>query len=252
MRPPFRNASSPCYDEASTISAIAYHRGVLYGRPLEVMALVSAESRSRGRPRDPRIEDRVLDAAITLYAESGWIGFTFEGIARRTGVGKASLYARWPNRAALLHHTLESRWIAVEKVHTGTLEGDLTALARMIFESLTSTNGGVARWIAIDALHHPEVVAATGPFREEAVKQGRTIARRAINRGELNPSVNPGLLMDLLVGAVRNHVGNTPPHLQREMIAKKDTFVKMLVKAVMLGVEARPPLPQAEDPSLGS
>lgn len=196
-------------------------------------------TRSRGRPRDPGIEDRVLDGAIELYAEDGWTGFTFEAVARRTGVGKASLYARWPTRAELLRETLEKRWIPVENIHSGSLRGDLTALARMIFESLTNAHGGVARWVANDASRYPEVDLAVGPFREAAIKQGRSIARRAIERGELKPTVNPGLLMDLLVGAVRNHVGNTPPRLRRAMISKRDVFIESLVKAVLLGVGAQ-------------
>lgn len=203
-----------------------------------VVAEKAQNARLRGRPRDPGIDDRVLDAAIALYAESGWAGFTFEAIARRTAVGKASLYGRWPNRGDLLRQTLETRWIAVEKIDSGSLRCDLTALAGMIFDSLTNTHGGVARWMSTDVWRYPVLKSAVAPFQEAAVKQGRAIARRAIARGELKPSINPGLLMDLLVGAVRNHVGNTPDRLRPAMIAKRDMFIDSLVDAVLLGVGA--------------
>ena len=45
----------------------------------------SAATPTRGRPLDPGLEDRVFDAAIALYAETGWAGFSFEAVARRAG-----------------------------------------------------------------------------------------------------------------------------------------------------------------------
>jgi len=180
----------------------------------------------------------VLDAAIALYAESGWAGFTFEGVARRTGVGKASLYARWPGRMDLLRRTFETRWLAVDRIDTGTLGGDLTALARMVFDSFAGPHGGAARWMAMDIDRYPDVRAALSPYSAAAIGQGRAIARRAIRRGEIQESVNPGLLMDLLVGAVVNHVQTTPTRLTGAMIGKRDAFLAALVEAVLLGVRA--------------
>jgi DNA-binding transcriptional MerR regulator/predicted nucleic acid-binding protein len=42
-----------------------------------------------GRPRDPNLESRVFAAALRVYAEAGWSGFSFDAVARRAGVGKA-------------------------------------------------------------------------------------------------------------------------------------------------------------------
>jgi len=194
---------------------------------------------TRGRPRDPGLEGRVLDAAIDLYAETGWAGFSFEAVARRASVGKASLYARWPTRAALLAQTLETRWLTVGRIDTGSLRGDLTALAHMLFDIQTGPRGGAGRWMGMDSSRYDEVQAVAAPYREATVRQGRAIARRAIARGEVDASVNPGLLMDLLVGAVGNHTGTTPERLRAAMIAKKDAFITALVDAVLLGVGAR-------------
>jgi AcrR family transcriptional regulator len=192
----------------------------------------------RGRPRDPGLEDRVFDAAIALYAEGGWAGFSFEAVARRSGVGKAGLYRRWPSREELLRQTFEARWFSPARIDTGSLRGDLIALVRQIFGVLTSDYAGAARWMAMDAAQHPTVRAATAPYGEAAVRQGRAIVRRAIARGEIAPTVNPGLLMDLVVGAVTNHVGTTPRRLRGAMIAKRDAFTEGLVGTVLRGVGA--------------
>ncbi len=191
---------------------------------------------TRGRPRDPGLEDRVFDAAIALYAETGWAGFSFEAVARRAGVGKAGLYSRWPTRPDLLRQTLEARWLTPQRFDTGSLKSDLTALARQIFGVLTGPHAGASRWMTVDRANHPGIREATAPYAEAAVRQGRAIVRRAIQRGELPDSVNPGLVMDLVVGAVTNHVGTTPASLRGAMLAKMDDFIGDLVATVLRGV----------------
>ena len=64
----------------------------------------------RGRPRDPAVDEAVLAAAVELLADAGFARLTMEQVAARAGVGKASVYLRWPNKVTLLaeaiqHHT---------------------------------------------------------------------------------------------------------------------------------------------------
>lgn len=201
---------------------------------------VSDTTASRGRPRDPQLEDRVFDAAISLYAETGWAGFNFDAIARRAGVGKAALYRRWPSRGELLRQTFEVRWYVVGRIDTGSLRGDLIALATMCLEFLIGPNGGAAGFMMVDSIRHPEVRLSTAPYRESAVRQGRAMVRRAVTRGEVSDTVNPGLLLDIVVGAVSNHVDTTPARLRSAMITKAPQFVDSLVDTVLLGVAAPP------------
>ncbi|MEW6919831.1 TetR/AcrR family transcriptional regulator [Trueperella pyogenes] len=48
------------------------------------------------------LEERVYDAALLLYGETGWSGFNLTKVAERAGVGKSSLYSRWPTAETLL------------------------------------------------------------------------------------------------------------------------------------------------------
>ncbi len=195
-----------------------------------------APAAARGRPRDPGLEDRVFDAAIALYAEVGWASFSFEAVARRAGVGKAGLYSRWAGRQDLLRQTFEARWLAPARIDTGTLRGDLIALARQVFAAFTSEYAGAARWSSVDAETHPEARAAVAPYTEASIRQGRAIVRRGIARGDVAAGVNPGLLMDLVVGGVTNHVRTTPPRLRSAMINKMEAFTADLVDTVLRGV----------------
>ena len=38
---------------------------------------------ARGRPADPDIERRVIAAALSVYGEVGWAGFSLDRVARR-------------------------------------------------------------------------------------------------------------------------------------------------------------------------
>jgi AcrR family transcriptional regulator len=53
------------------------------------------------RPRSIRAHDRVLDAAIELFAERGIEGTSVESIAALSGVSKATIYKHWADKDAL-------------------------------------------------------------------------------------------------------------------------------------------------------
>ncbi|WP_046529381.1 MULTISPECIES: TetR/AcrR family transcriptional regulator [Cellulomonas] len=60
----------------------------------------------RGRPRDPDLARRAHRAALGLFAEKGWAGFTLDGVAARARIGKSAIYLRWSDRAELLVEAL--------------------------------------------------------------------------------------------------------------------------------------------------
>src|SRR5258706_14376648 len=54
-------------------------------------------NKAAGRPRDAGTTQRILKAALELGTELGFDGLTVEGIAARAGVGKSTIYRRWPD-----------------------------------------------------------------------------------------------------------------------------------------------------------
>src|SRR2546423_9213004 len=80
----------------------------------------------RGRPRDPGVDEAILAAAVDLLAEAGYARLTMEQIAVRAGVGKASVYLRWPNKVALVAEAIQHRSAVVPEVpDTGSLREDM-------------------------------------------------------------------------------------------------------------------------------
>jgi AcrR family transcriptional regulator len=85
-----------------------------HGRPLRADA-----ARNRAR---------VLDAARTAFAEAG-LDVGVEEIARRAGVGKGTLYRRFPTKEALVCAIFEDILLEFERVSAQALEGDDVAAA---------------------------------------------------------------------------------------------------------------------------
>ncbi|HEY8869868.1 MAG TPA: helix-turn-helix domain-containing protein, partial [Candidatus Limnocylindrales bacterium] len=54
--------------------------------------------RPGGRPRSEKAHRAILDAARAELIEEGFPRFRLEHVAARAGVGKATIYRRWPSK----------------------------------------------------------------------------------------------------------------------------------------------------------
>src|SRR5690242_11838868 len=106
---------------------------------------------SPGRPRDPEVDERIARAAMDLFGEAGWAGFAMEAVARRAGVGKASLYLRWSSKEALLTDALTASLPHVSDVDTGTLRGDLVELTTQILDLYAGPASRAALRLTLEA-----------------------------------------------------------------------------------------------------
>ncbi len=192
-----------------------------------------------GRPRDSGLEQRVFAAACALYAKRGWAGFNFDEIAKRSKVGKGSLYLRWHNKAEMLFELVRSRTDFIAGIDTGHVRTDLIEFARRWLEHLETDEGVLTYRLTIDARFHPELRKALGgkPY-PEYVRSTRALIRRGIERGELPPETSIALVADLVAGAVSNHVRNTPGHLRERFTDNLDGYLAAIVDTVLQGIKA--------------
>jgi len=78
-------------------------------------AAADRTARRPGRPRSEQAEAAILDAVLGLFAaEVGYDDMSMEMIAAAAGVGKATIYRRWPNKEALLIDAIRRRMYPVE------------------------------------------------------------------------------------------------------------------------------------------
>lgn len=201
---------------------------------------MASSPRTVGRPREPDLDERVLDAARTVYGDRGWSGFTIDEVARRASVGKGSLYLRWPNKAALLIDAVRSAAPSVGNINLGNLELDLLEFGRQWMAFVRSVEGSMVSRLVMDRQSNKELAEVIGERDyPDYIRATRALVRRAVERGEVDPAIKPTLIADLIAGAITTHVRSTPPELAE--IAHTDEYLTQLVTVVLRGVGYRNP-----------
>lgn len=136
-----------------------------------------------------RNRERLVAAAAEVIAEAG-AEASLEEIARRAGVGSATLHRHFPRRAELLEAVLRER---------------VEALCARAEEQLTapSAGAGLVTWLR-DVVTHAATARGLGPalagyepdpeFSPHAMI--RDVARRLLDRAQREGSVGPGVTVD--------------------------------------------------------
>jgi AcrR family transcriptional regulator len=191
----------------------------------------------RGRPRSPEADQAILAAAGSLLAARGLDGMSIEEVAARAGVGKATIYRRWPSKGLL---ALDAFMLMFREQQpppdTGSLRGDLTSALRLWVRAVTETPAGrlLASLIAA-AQHDPELHAAWRDRMLEPLRaQHRIMISRAVDRGEVSPDVDGKVVLDLFFGAAQHRLllGHLP---------MTETFITSVVDVILNGIKPPPP-----------
>jgi AcrR family transcriptional regulator len=157
-----------------------------------------------GRPRNDEAHRAILVAANAILEEAGIARFTIEAVAARAGVGKATIYRRWPSKGALAVAGFLAE--TVPKIRYPDTGSSLEDLARQI-QSVASVYGGpagrVLSAIIAEGQHDRFTMEAfvegyARPRRDDA----RRILEAGIARGELRPGLDIEAAIDALYGPV--------------------------------------------------
>ena len=208
------------------------------------MSTATSPRRRRGRPADPGIEQRVAAAAIQVYAEAGWAGFTFDAIAARSGVGKAAIYRRWESKLDIFRAAWRAASVGwIEVPDTGALRGDLVFVARTLAERLDEPVGIAELRLLIDAKLFPEEFGEMDPSRGASRAVARETVDRAVARGELPAGTRPEAVFDLVRGAVVHNFLMVPPGMADAWRARRAQLAEEVVDVVLAGLRAQRPEP---------
>ena len=166
------------------------------------MGTSSENSSSAGRPRSEEAHQAILNATLDLLVEVGFSALTVEGVASRAGVGKATIYRRWPSKLPLVVEAF-GQLPGFEDVDTGGLAGDLNTMLSGYLEVFNATPlSAVLPSLAGERTHNPGLSQLFDPVSKGRRKPLVRAFERAVERGEISPELDLDLAADLVVGPI--------------------------------------------------
>ncbi|KAB1656842.1 TetR/AcrR family transcriptional regulator [Pseudoclavibacter chungangensis] len=174
--------------------------------------------------RSARIRRSVLDATIGALLENGYDGLGFRDIAATADVSEATLYRRWGNITNLVADAVGEFALDENPIpDTGVLETDLRHLLHSVVTLVERPDvQRLLRGVMALSSDDGTVVAARRAFWHSRFERGAAIVRRAIERGEIPGDVDPGEVIEMLVGA----------SYTRALLTERRTDERMLERSV--------------------
>ena len=135
----------------------------------------------------------VLAATTDLLVESGLKAVELTAVAHRAGVGKSTVYRRWGSVPALVDDLLVDMAETSEvRPMTGTLRGDLLAVARLVQRTLADRRqGGLFKAVIAAATCDAQTAKGLAGFYRTRIAELAPIVVDAIDRGEAPPGTDP-------------------------------------------------------------
>lgn len=158
--------------------------------------------RAMGRPRSEKTRKAILKSAYHLLKQNGFDCVSMQQIALEAGVSTATLYRWWDNKQAiLLDAYLETTREVLPYGKSGSPLARLRKYTLRLAEFLKSENGRV--FIRL-MLAMQDNFALRQAFYEKVYlprrAEGRIVVEEAIAAGELSATVDPDLMISLLIG----------------------------------------------------
>ncbi|WP_158753782.1 TetR/AcrR family transcriptional regulator [Dyella sp. S184] len=195
---------------------------------------------SRGRPRSEATHRAILEAVIVLIAEGESLEkLSIEAVAARAGVGKATIYRRWPNMDALFLETFDSTIVAMPDFRGRSVREDLA----LLLTTIADPKAGVRQlfhariYIArlIEGVRNPEFMRR---YREVVVEPRRKVLtdllRRGQTSGELRADLDLEIAHNLLVTPVLHRL-----LAMRAGDRLPKNFIERLVNTALSGLSPR-------------
>ena len=185
-------------------------------------------TRHPGRPRRAATDAAIVRAAVDLMTEGGVQATTLTAVAKRAGVARATVYLRWPTRSALIGAAARAAVGGQVLPLTGDVEHDIrhgASWIQRVFE-LASTPAMLPEIVRKVLANPPEIsFDAVAPRRREFAR----LYRAGAEAGGLDPTVDPHLAFDMLLGtAIAHLLANGRPMTEGEANQLAETVIRGL------------------------
>jgi AcrR family transcriptional regulator len=185
-----------------------------------------------------RSRDTILEATRELLGEVGFARLSIEGVAKRAGVGKPTIYRWWPDKSHLVFDAVaDLSDLLDEELELGFAES-LRWFVGRVLKHLT-TPGTIES--------HPALYADRDAYRglyETSVRPSQEHFERLVARGiaahEVHPDVDADLLFDLVVGGLVQRT-------TRRLLLGQEPVSPTVDAVVTLVLRATSPAPRPAD-----
>lgn len=170
---------------------------------------------SGGRPRSEHAHQSILDATNKLLLHYSVREISIEAIAKKAGVGKTTIYRRWPNKIAIILDALAGPMGVIPAPVSGGNAKDLLVRQLERFTRLTRGRGGkvIAEVLAaaqgdadMTALFFQSFMVQHEEILASIIEQGKS-------SGDFRESLDTSLAVDMIYGAVFYRLMSSPDPL---------------------------------------
>ena len=164
------------------------------------MTTPDSAARKAGRPRSVRSHQAILEATIALLAETGYEAMSIEAVAARAGVGKATIYRRWPSKVELVTETIQNLHIELPFIDTGNIRDDLITFLKSTFQRPAIVEGLLLKMLS-EIRTNPEIYQTFhASIIAPRLQQLTQFVQHAQARGEIRSDLDPLFVIDLIAG----------------------------------------------------
>ena len=189
------------------------------------------DRKAPGRPRNAQADRTIIQAVLDLLSSGQSAdALSIEAVAARAGVGKATIYRRWPNKEALLVDVVATMKGPLPEPAGESVREDLVMLVAAQRNKRMEHYGKVTACLLPELARSPEMRRIYQSVIEPRRDVMRGVLRRGIATGELRADLDVELTLLMLSGpTVAQNVMSWNPRVG------DDGFAEALVDAVLRG-----------------
>nr|BFE66489.1 TetR/AcrR family transcriptional regulator [Dactylosporangium thailandense] len=201
---------------------------------LSVDAVPDQDRKGPGRPRSARVDEAIVEAVFELLSSGQSAdAISIEAVAAKAGVGKATIYRRWPNKEALLIDAVLAMKGPMPELKGESVRGDLITLITAMRNKRMAQYGKVTACLMPELFKSSEMSRVYQGVVEPRRELMRGVLRRGIASGELRADLDVELALLVLSG----------PTLAQNMLrwnpnVPDEGFAENLVDFVLRGAHA--------------
>jgi AcrR family transcriptional regulator len=158
-----------------------------------------------GRPRLQQTDDAILDAVVASLIEGGIEGTTIDGVAKRSNVGRPTIYRRYKNKYEMIEVCVAELFdnAVPEPLATGHVRADLENHLKGTINMLTETPvGPIFRAVISDVPRHPRIATLVNKLGQTRRRRFIALLDSAVRAGDIRIDQSPDVFADALLGAI--------------------------------------------------